>query len=263
MSICNKHPRPDFKREEFLLLDGEWDFEFDDKEKPLNAGDNFSLKINVPYVYQSELSNVKDGRKCDVIWYKKSFSLNSVEIGKRIFLNFGAVDYLSTVYVNNQLVGSHKGGYSSFKFDITDYILEGENVICLKVIDEFLNKSQPRGKQKWTQLDRFGCFYKEYSGIWQSVWLEFTGEAYIERFSIIPNVNVREIELEVNLNNAKNCILVGNIYFKDILIKSFSFDISEKNIKEKINIYNSEFPWEGVALWNVDTPNLYDIKISI
>lgn len=256
------HPRPDFKRENIIMLDGSWTFAFEEKEKQLKCDDVFDLSINVPFVYQSELSGINKNNYSDTIWYKKSFNIKK-EDNKSYILNFGAVDYIATVYCNNHLVGTHKGGYSSFKFDISQYIQNGDNSISVKVIDEFFNKSQPRGKQKWTTLERFGCFYKEYSGIWQSVWIEITGISYINSFKIIPNVKEKEIDLEVLVNNQSDAILEVEILFQKTSIKKIKYVLEEKRFAQTINISHSAFPWDGIAYWNVDTPNLYDINLRL
>ena len=112
-----EYPRPQFVRDCWMSLNGEWEFSF---EK-----DSFDRKIIVPYVYQSELSGIGTNEECDVVWYRKNFTLPEAMQGKRILLHFGAVDYLCRVWVNGQLVMLHEGGHIGFEMEITQVLKEG------------------------------------------------------------------------------------------------------------------------------------------
>ena len=172
-----EYPRPDFERKEWLNLNGEWEFDFDDnnigEEDGWYKGKNLSQRIVVPFCYQSEMSGISDKEMHEIMWYKKEFVVPAEFSGKRIFLNFGAVDYEAKVWINGEFLEYHKGGYVPFKMDITRYLVCGSNSIVVKVVDKY-ECVQPRGKQYWKQKpDR--CWYTATSGIWQTVWLETTG----------------------------------------------------------------------------------------
>ena len=127
-----EYPRPDFERTDWLNLNGEWEFEFDDE----NIGEkckwwntkSFSKKIMVPFCFQSELSGINDTGMHEVMWYKRSFGLSDNFSGERVFLNFGAVDFYTKVWVNDIYVGSHKGGYSHFNFEISSLLKENGKI---------------------------------------------------------------------------------------------------------------------------------------
>ena len=150
----NTYPRPQFKRDSFYSLNGEW---------TLN-GQN----IIVPYPPQSSLSQYH-GEITEQLQYQKTFTLPSDFYQKddRIILHFGAVDQIAKVSINHHELGEHQGGYLPFSFDITDFIKEDNNLI-VDVIDT-LSHDYPYGKQR---KDRGGMWYTPVSGIWQTVWIE-------------------------------------------------------------------------------------------
>src|SRR3546814_15154923 len=93
-------------------------------------------KILVPFPVESKLSRV--ARKVtpgDRIWYRRSFTVPADWRGQNVMLNFGAVDYEATVRVNGSVVGSHKGGFDAFGFDLTPYLKAGEHELNVEVLD--------------------------------------------------------------------------------------------------------------------------------
>ena len=86
-----------------------------------------------------------------------------------MFINFGAVDYEATVYINGKKAGYHKGGYASFRFDITEFLVEGENNVVVNAVDDVRNPLVPRGKQ-CEELKSRGCDYTRTTGVWQTIW---------------------------------------------------------------------------------------------
>ncbi|NLX83836.1 MAG: glycoside hydrolase family 2 [Clostridiales bacterium] len=193
------HPRPDFKREDYQLLDGAWQFAFDDKNLGIKdhwdrPGHPLNMTIQVPFCYQSEKSGIHTDEIHPILWYRRAFSINPNWDGKHIWLRFGAVDFEAWVYVNGRMVGSHKGGYAPFGFDITQYLVQGENDLCLRVVDT-PDLSQPRGKQYW-QRGLMGCWYTPVSGIWQSVYLEATGCSSFESIHVTPDIDRCEARID-------------------------------------------------------------------
>lgn len=127
MIYRTEHPKPQFMRENWLNLNGEWQFEIDGgnsgKERKIYKNDIvFSQKINVPFCPESKLSGIENVDFMQSVWYKRSFNIEKEQLNGRIILHFGAVDYFATVYINGEECGTHKGGYVSFSFDITEYV---------------------------------------------------------------------------------------------------------------------------------------------
>ena len=133
-----EHPRPDFFRPDWMNLNGEWQFAFDEKDQGLTEnwqapGKALPLSITVPFAHQTPASGLNDQRISNVIWYKRAFLLPETMKGRRVLLRFGAVDFRCQVYVNGALSGAHEGGYTPFALDVTRFLQNGENEICVRV----------------------------------------------------------------------------------------------------------------------------------
>lgn len=194
------HPRPDFSRNNWEILNGYWNFCFDDKDVGMKeqwfSAPDFNLTINVPFSYQSERSGIKDKGIHSILWYSTAFNLSDSIQMPDIHLCFGAVDYHADVWVNGIYVGGHTGGYTPFRFYIGDLLhMVGENTVTVRVEDK-AEPSQPRGKQYWKPQNEM-CWYQPSSGIWQSVWLEGAGKTYIKQALITPDIDRRCAELEL------------------------------------------------------------------
>ena len=154
------YPRPQLKRESYICLNGEWDFGIS------SSGERYGEKILVPFPPESRLSGIeRRHEKGEKLYYKRSFSIDKIVEKSKLFLHFGAVDCTCQVYLNGNPVGENEGGYIPFSFEITPYIIEGENELRLVVTDD-LDTSYPYGKQT---KKRGGMWYTEVSGIWQTV----------------------------------------------------------------------------------------------
>ena len=202
MIYRTEHPKPQFRRDNWLNLNGSWQFEIDHG----NSGEargmydpaiQLSQTINVPFCPESKLSGVEYKDFMYSVWYKRSVTLTADQIQGRVVLHFGAVDYLATVYINGKKVGTHKGGYVSFAFDITDYVVEGENIITLHAEDDTRNRLIPYGKQCPLYYSA-GCSYTRTTGIWQTVWLEFTPKTYIRKVKFYPDADAGNGALSVH-----------------------------------------------------------------
>ena len=199
-----EHPRPDFKRETFLNLNGVWQFAYDDSNEGLshgwmNPGTTLPMEITVPFCYQSKMSGIGPTDEIHpILWYRRSFEIPDNMKGKRILLRFGAVDFLCQVYVNGQMAGTHKGGYTPFTLDITHLLKDGENDLCLRVEDD-PDCTQPRGKQYWN-TGLMGCWYTPVSGIWQTVYLESVGEYGLRQIHITPDIDKHMFTAEIALD---------------------------------------------------------------
>jgi len=260
-----EYPRPDFQRDEWLNLNGEWEFEFDDDNigqsiKWYESG-GFSNKIVVPFCYQSELSGVNSREMHKYLWYKKEFDLPDEFSGKRVLLNFGAVDYVAKVWLNNQFVCMHKGGYTPFKADITDLLVRGKNKIVVKAEDNY-DCVQPRGKQYWKEKPE-RCWYTPSSGIWQTVWLETVGEVYIDKIRLTPDIDKRNVLLETFLDREPGWMqLCIDISYQGKRINTIVKDVKDRISKVTIDIREEDYIDE-IHHWTPESPNLYDIDISL
>lgn len=243
-----KTPRPDFYRKNQLLLDGKWDFAYNFDEKDV-GGIKPERKITVPFCPESKLSGLEiDNEIITSCYYRKKFSIRKDK--DLIFLNFEAVNYLCKVFLNGKKVGKHKGGYTPFRFEITDYIVAGDNVLEVYCYSDVKDLKQPSGKQCGF-LELYSVFYPRVTGIWQTVWIERVPRTYIESVYINTFISGK---IHFNVKTAGNPeSLTTEIYFKNKKVASSYKRVDDSVINEDINI-KSPFLWSG------ETPNLYDVK---
>src|ERR687892_2355937 len=144
------------------------------------------------------LSGINDKSIHQEVWYARSFELPDEFYKRDLLLNFGAVDYACTVWINGQEVGHNRGGHVPFQFDIAPYLKSGENRLTLRVEDR-QDPEQPRGKQSFTGLPE-GIDYYCTTGIWQTVWLEPVPPIRIEELRVITHAKRNFLELAVFLH---------------------------------------------------------------
>jgi len=251
-----EYPRPQFRRDEWQSLNGEWEFDFDDSENGVNCGicmgqSPLKRKINVPFSYQWEASGIDDKTQHDVIWYRRKFTVNNDK--KRALLCFNAADYKTEVWINGVHILTHEGGFTPFKADITDCLKKNGNVIVVRCEDT-LDNTQPRGKQSW-EKEPFSCFYYSNSGIWQSVWIEYFEDDCIDSYLLQSNVDNCTIYGDVSTLYGLADELEITLKFKDKVIKKQRFTLDGKHTDFSINLADSAFDFSEL-LWSPEMPNL-------
>ncbi|MGN1077046.1 MAG: glycoside hydrolase family 2 protein [Candidatus Gallimonas sp.] len=255
-----EYPRPHFVRNNWQSLNGEWDFCFDDEEKgtvkEYYCDFPAERKINVPFSYQSAASGVNLKEMHEVMWYKKEFV--STLCGKHILLNFNAVDYSAEVWLNGKYLGSHTGGYTAFSFDVSDY-LQKNNILVVKVTDRY-DTAQPRGKQFWLPKPN-RCWYHATSGIWQSVWLEEIGQAYIEYALMTPDIDRSLVEMTFHVAHHADAIRI-TAFYKGRKVKEQQETITGKRTNVVFKL-KEEDSIDELHYWDVANPNLYDVTLEL
>lgn len=265
--IRSEHPRPDFKRERWHSLNGVWEFEFDDLNQGINekwygANHSFTRQIQVPFVYQAELSGIGTRERHDIIWYRREFILPEQFVDQQILLKIGAADYYTQIWVNGVYIGEHTGGYTPMEFEITN-TLHARNTVVIRVEDRADQRSQPRGKQSWMPTN-FGCWYTGFTGIWQSVWLEAVAAIRIKQIRFTPDVDHGKVKIDVFLNHGgSNISLQLKIHFGDLPIVSLRSSIREEQLSLEVDLKNSAFEWDGLKLWSPEDPNLYNVELGL
>ena len=253
----SEHPKPQFMRDSWLNLNGTWAFEIDQSRsgeyRNLHAADaQLSGEILVPFCPESKLSGVGHKDFINGVWYQKKVTLTEEQCAGTVFLHFGAVDYEATVYVNGKKAGSHKGGYVSFKFDITALVNPGENVITLNAIDDSRQRLIPSGKQSERPYS-YGCFYTRTTGIWQTVWLEFAPKAYIKSIRYETNPNQGILLLTAQLEGCGDFRAKASYEGKDMGCASAPNARGELNLSLKV---------DEIHLWEVGQGRLYDLELT-
>lgn len=262
-----EHPRPDFVRPLWVNLNGEWQFAFDDenvgqRENWQAPGKAFDKKIIVPFCFQCEASGIADETYHPILWYRRSFTVPAEMQGKRILLRFGAVDFACEVFVNGRTAGSHKGGYTPFALDITPFLKDGENDLCVRV-EDYHDCTQPRGKQLW--VDKwFGCWYTPVSGIWQTVYMEAAGDVYVKTAHVTPDIDAGTASLRVTLDTipVKPVAVKVKVSNEGRLVREQTMVMTQRSQRMVIDMVEGH-SITGFLTWSPDNPHLYDVDIEL
>lgn len=179
----NEYPNPQFARADYEILNGVWQFEIDNSESGIERGlvekEKYDGEIVVPFCPESKLSGVQNTDFMHSVWYKREIEIPAEKLGGRVVLHFGAVDYIAEIYINAKKICTHTGGFSAFEVDITKHVAAGKNTLVVHALDPIKHTPLPTGKQS-KLYHSHGCDYTRTTGIWQTVWLEYTPVNYIK-----------------------------------------------------------------------------------
>ncbi|MBR3768510.1 MAG: beta-galactosidase [Clostridia bacterium] len=253
----SEHPKPQFQRSNWMNLNGEWDFCFDNgrsgiARKFYENSDAFDKKITVPFCVESSLSGIGHKDFMYGVWYRRTFDISEDKTALRTVLHIGAADFKTYVYVNGKIAGEHTGGYVSFSFDISDFIEKGENTVVIYCEDDTRNPLIPRGKQS-EEYYSHGCDYTRTTGIWQTVWLEFTEKQYIKHCKYYPDYRKSTLTIVGDVSGSGD-LSVKALYdgrevgFCEIADCSGNFCLT-------INLSETH-------LWDVGSGRLYDLELK-
>lgn len=255
-----EYPRPQMVRKDWINLNGIWSFEFDfgksGREQGFVSKPSFTKQINVPFCPESKLSGIEYLDFMSAVWYKRSFCIPEAWKEKRVKIHFGAVDYDCEVWINGKSVGKHSGGYSSFSFEITSFIIEGENTIVVCAEDDIKSGLQPRGKQS-SQYHSHGCDYTRTTGIWQTVWLEALPKTFISELKITPDYDNGSFIIDGSID--------GNTYGSklDIIALFQRNEVGTVSCIVNANRFNLNIKLDYIYPWEPKNPNLYDLDITL
>jgi len=248
-NVHSEYPRPMMQRDNWQNLNGLWDFAITDRNR---KPETYERKILVPFPVEAALSGIKDTVGAfKRVWYKRTFTADAAE-EERVLLHFGAVDWECYVFVNDQYVGMHQGGYDPFSFDITPFLTEsGEQTLEVAVWDPTDLGKQPVGKQS-TQPR--GIWYTAVTGIWQTVWIETVPSSYIERLTITPDVDNQRVKVIVAIAHE----MEGQTL--ELSAMNGSEEVSTSTGPAKQHLF---LPMSDPELWTPDNPFLYDLEVVL
>src|SRR6185369_10330987 len=254
-----EYPRPNFVRDSWLNLNGEWEFAFDDNDEGVRDdwydGRKLPNRIIVPFAYQTKLSGINDKSIHEVVWYARTFEVPTEWRAHDLLLNFGAVDYSSTVWINGHEVGHNQGGHIPFQFDIAPYVKTGPNRLTVRVVDS-QDPQQPRGKQSHTGMPE-GIDYYCTTGIWQTVWLESVPSMRIEELRIITWARRNLFELTVFLHAPSAPWRIEVEVSEEGRVVARAEDLTAVATGR----FAIVIPY--AKLWSPEAPNLYDLRIRL
>ena len=251
-----QHPNPQWIRNDWRSLNGEWDFDFDfsktAREKELYKNGSLTKKINVPFCPESSLSGIAYTDFMNSVCYKKDFDILDSEISKNLFLHFGAVDFHSYIYINGELAGEHIGGYSSFAVNITNFVHIGKNSIFVIAEDDVRSKHQPAGKQS-SKYNSYGCFYTRTTGIWQTVWLEFVPKKYIKKCKFYPDIENKRLTVEGTVEGSGELEISSSYHCRPT---------GKTKIKVNTGFFSAQIDLTDLYLWEIGCGRLYDLELK-
>ena len=235
----SEYPRPQFKRDSFICLNGYWEYAIRKEER---IPSKFDGEILVPFSPEVSKSGVnKTVLPDDYLFYRLNLDLPNEFIKDKVILHFGAVDQIAEVFINEQFVMKHIGGFLPFEMDIKPYLKEGKGTLVVRVQDTTNTSYHSSGKQ---HLKPEGIWYKPQSGIYMPVWLESVKEGYIEKLKITPDIDEKVLKLSFKSSNKSAKLKLNN--------RIYEIEADKENI----------IPIDNPRLWSPEDPYLYEYVIS-
>jgi beta-galactosidase/beta-glucuronidase len=251
-----EYPRPGFVRGHWMNLNGAWQFEIEENGRDYLDGAEYKSRIEVPFCPESKLSGVAHRGPLSSLWYRRGFELSPDQLSGSVLLHFGAVDFAALVYVNGARVGGHSGGYTPFSFDISEFVHAGENLLVVNAKDDYQDSTIPSGKQS-DKPENYGCMYTRTTGIWQTVWLEFTGKAYFLKTKITPDARSKSIRIEAELNRGVAGTCEAEVRFEGEPVARGLCPVEGSSLDFRLELEAEP------KLWDLLQPNLYDIGLRL
>ena len=257
------YPRPQLVRDNYMLLNGQWDFAFDEEGKGLSDGyiNGFTdkLKINVPFAYQTAMSGIGIEKRVDRVWYSRTVSLTQQQCSGDVLIHFEGSDYETSVWANGKFLGRDNGGYHRLTFNATGALHEGDNIMVVMVTDDY-SVEKPRGKQRWKD-ENFGCWYTDTTGIFKTVWMEFVAHKRLDNVLIEGNLDAHSVAVSYNV---LNCDYVN----EDIEVKATVTYKGEKVCEVTCPVTSGRSGmniWLGeeVNAWQVGEGNVYELNLQL
>ena len=255
-----EYPRPQFERGDWQNLNGEWTYELDlvqtGHDRGLSQSTGFDGTIIVPFAPESKLSGVAYTDFIPSIWYQREITVPAEWTGKDIILNFGAVYYVSEIFVDGKFVDRHFGGSDSFSVDLTDFVTPGQtHSLVVHASSDLRSKMQSAGKQS-LRHGSFECMYTRTTGIWQTVWMEAVSPQAIQRVKYTTDIDRSTVSMEFTMRrNATGNKLTVNVKDGAKTVATETAAVASGSIVT--------LPIKKAKLWSPESPFLYDVELIL
>ncbi|WP_123505132.1 glycoside hydrolase family 2 protein [Frondihabitans sp. PhB188] len=261
-----EYPRPQFTRERWLNLNGQWQFEFDPGDSGFERGladasQFLRAEITVPFAPEAPLSGIGDDDFHHAVWYRREVDIPAEWAGDRVLLHFGAVDHDATVWVDGAEVARHRGGFTSFTADITSRAgaKAGDTVVITVRARDSKDAPQARGKQS-AEYWNHDADYTRTTGIWQTVWLEPVPQVAIGRPRITPDLGSESFTVEVPLSTG---LAGGRVR---VVLSDDDGEVAVHDARADLTLsprVTVPVPADRVRVWSIGDPFLYGVSIEL
>jgi beta-galactosidase/beta-glucuronidase len=260
------YPRPQFRRADWISLNGEWDFAIDSEAEWIAEQVPWDRKIRVPFAPETAASGIGDNAQFQCVWYRLRVRAPRL-LEERLLLHFGAVDYKATVWVNGTLVVEHEGGYTPFFADITDVLDPDapDQEIVVRAHDDPGDLEKPRGKQDW-QLEPHSIWYPRTTGIWQTVWLERVPNTRLTSLQWVPSIERWEIGLHAFVHGARNRKLRLGVRLRvdDLVLAEDQYLVVAGEVHRGIALSDPGIDdFRNELLWSPVSPKLIEADVEL
>jgi hypothetical protein len=246
-----EHPRPDFERGRWSNLNGPWQFRFDAeneglRQKWFESAPGFSHEIMVPFPWGSALSQVPD--ESPIAWYARTIQVPQDWNGQRVFLVIGACDWETQVWLDGQALGTHRGGYTPFEFELTPHLRPARDHRLVVRVDDANRPFKLEGKQG----------YGNARGIWQTVYLEARPEVHLTTLHFAPDIDRGKIAVRARLSADTPTPMSLTLQFLAGDVPPCTRDVAAgtREIDFELDIPQPH-------LWSLDDPFLYEVEATL
>jgi beta-galactosidase/beta-glucuronidase len=261
VTSADDYPRPQFRRHDWLSLDGPWRFAATPVTDPAEVA--WTDRIRVPFAPEAPLSGLHDTAYHPVVWYQRDVEIPPEWAGRRILLHFGAVDHAARVWLNGQLVASHEGGHTPFQADITDALGDGTQTLTVCAEDDPLDMHKPRGKQDWLR-DPHDIWYPRTSGIWQSVWLEPVHRHHLAKVRFTPDLASFSIATEVLCSHDLQGRLRIEVRLDDEVLVDDAWSVAGRSLRRTVALRDPGIDdARRRYLWSPERPTLLRVRLAL
>jgi beta-galactosidase/beta-glucuronidase len=261
------YPRPQFRRRDWISLNGTWDFSIDPEAEWSLANVVWDRRIQVPFAPETPASGIGDAGLYKAVWYRLKFKSPRLDADERLLLHFGAVDYYAMVWIDGTLVMDHEGGYTPFSGDITHILRPDieEHELVVRAYDDPADLEKPRGKQDW-QFFPHAIWYPRTTGIWQTVWLERVPSTRLRSIQWTANLERWEIGVDAYVVNGKrgNLRLGVKLWVDDLVLAHDQYTVVAGEVHRRIALSDPGIEdFRNELLWSPFSPKLIEAELEL